>query len=78
MWQPIKLIYRAVQRHLGAKNNKTQNSNWKVVLNPALPRKTIDGGFTTQTGTVWRRKVEGKWEYREDAETLEQFLDRQY
>jgi hypothetical protein len=28
------------------------------------------------SGQAWRRTVNGKWEYRQDPETEEQFLDR--
>lgn len=37
---------------------------------------TLEG--RNPTGQRWRRKRDGKWEYRQDEETLDDFLDRQY
>lgn len=45
-----------------------------------LPRLTIDGGLTL-TGQVWRREHPDprwwrRWEYKQSAETNEEFNDR--
>jgi hypothetical protein len=51
---------------------------WHKCRNPFLPRRTIDGGWTLGAGQVWKRKVNGKWEYQQDEETMDEFLDRQW
>lgn len=43
-----------------------------------LPRLLINGKLSLGPGQVWRRKVNGKWQYRQDEETDEEFLDRQW
>lgn len=42
--------------------------------------KTADGKDPEMFGQVWRRwdSKDGFWEYKQDAETLEQFGDRQW
>jgi len=50
-------------------------------INPPLYRsfKLIDGGRSRQTGRLWRRRTAaGAWEYRQDPETFDEFLDRQW
>lgn len=42
------------------------------------PRSTIDGGKTAQTGTTWRRWRNGRWEYRHEPETADEWVDRQW
>lgn len=44
---------------------------WNMLL---WPVRTIDKKWTM--GNVWRRRHNGRWEYRERPETLEEQLDR--
>lgn len=47
--------------------------------NPFIPVKTIDGKWTLSPGKIWRRKrPDGKWEYRQDEETFDEWIDRQW
>lgn len=41
------------------------------------PRKTIDGKWSLFPGQLWRRKRNGKWEYKQDQETYDEWFDRQ-
>jgi len=39
----------------------------------------IDGRRSQQTGRLWRRRTAaGDWEYRQDVETYDEFIDRQW
>ena len=41
---------------------------WEKCGPPFWPRRTIDGGWTSiPSGQAWRRKVNGKWQYKRDA-----------
>jgi hypothetical protein len=41
---------------------------WEKCRPPLWPRRTIDGGWTNiPSGQTWRRKVNGKWQYKRDA-----------
>lgn len=43
------------------------------------PRRAIDGKWIVPGhGQMWRRKRAGRWEYQQDEETLEAFVDRQW
>lgn len=50
---------------------------WHKCRTPIFPRRTIDGSRTLYVGQVWRRKRNGEWEYRQDAETMGDCEDRQ-
>jgi hypothetical protein len=52
-------------------------TEWVKFL-PLIPRRTVDGGWTIGNGTTWRRKVAGKWEYKQEPETEEEFKVRQW
>ena len=43
-----------------------------------FPRRTVDGQWTNSAQQVWRRKVDGRWQYKQDAETPDQWLERQW
>lgn len=46
---------------------------------PLFPHRTVDGGWTSGCGQVWRRRrADNKWEYQQDEETYEEWLDRQW
>lgn len=52
-------------------------SLWHKCKEPFFPRRTVDGGWTSAFGQTWRRRREdGRWEYKQDVETLEEFEDR--
>jgi hypothetical protein len=53
---------------------------WQKCHLPFFPRRMMDGRWTTSAGgQVWRRKrQDGKWEYQQDEETVEEWLDRQW
>ncbi|QPB21753.1 hypothetical protein [Rhizobium sp. 007] len=53
-------------------------SKWHLCRTPFFAKRTIDGGKTGGMGKTWRRKTVNGWEYRQDAETLEEFEARQY
>ena len=41
---------------------------WERCRPPLWPRRTIDGGWTNiPSGQTWRRKVNGKWQYKRDT-----------
>lgn len=42
------------------------------------PRRLIDGAWSAPTGQMWRRRTATGWEYRQDAETVEEFVDRSF
>ena len=40
---------------------------WEKCRPPLWPRRTIDGGWTNiPSDQTWRRKVNGKWQYKRD------------
>jgi hypothetical protein len=46
----------------------TDEPAWEQCRPPVWPRRTIDGGWTNiPSGQTWRRKVNGKWQYKRDA-----------
>lgn len=49
---------------------------WHKCPSPILPRRTVDGGWTSFFGQTWRRRVAGKWQYQQDPETEEEFWDQ--
>jgi hypothetical protein len=50
---------------------------WHKCRAPIIPRRTIDGRWAMEPGQTWRRKrPDGKWEYRQDNETVDEWLDR--
>jgi hypothetical protein len=51
---------------------------WHACRTPFIPKRTVDGGWTLGLGAVWRRKINGRWQYRQDEETSEQRDARQY
>lgn len=51
---------------------------WHKIGSLLFPRRCIDGSWTTNSRTTWRRRrPDGKWEYKQDEETAEQWMDRQ-
>lgn len=67
-----------------ARRNKMGNAGsiadelWHRCRSPILPRRTIDGKWTSRFGQTWRRKRDGNWEYREDNERIDDFYGRQH
>lgn len=57
--------------------SQNDESLWRACWT-VWPRRLIDGGWSGGLGQMWRRKVDGKWEYRQDKETPEQRDARQY
>jgi hypothetical protein len=50
---------------------------WHKCVTPLIPRRTINGKWAIEPGQTWRRKLpDGKWEYRQDDETVDEWLDR--
>ena len=46
---------------------------WKL-----LPVRLIDGSFSALYGQLWRRWNGSQWEYQQDPETEEEWLERQW
>lgn len=74
-------------RHLPAWAQWISVFRWNhAVPNPALwhkchlvfPKRTIDGQWTGVSQTWRRKRDDGKWEYRQDQPTADDFYDRQY
>jgi hypothetical protein len=40
--------------------------------------RLTDGSWSKRGGQIWRRRTSKGWEYRQDAETEEQWQDRQW
>jgi hypothetical protein len=54
-------------------------SLWHKCRNPFIPRRTVEGGWTNIIAQVWRRRrPDGKWEYRQDEESVESWQTRQW
>lgn len=51
--------------------------NWHR-YSPLLPKRDINGNWTEMTARVWRRWHDGRWEYRQDPESDEDFQARQW
>jgi hypothetical protein len=52
---------------------------WHQCRNPIIPRRTFDGKWTNLVGQTWRRqRKDGKWEYKQDAETGDEWFRRQF
>lgn len=50
---------------------------WHKCYGPVFPpRRSIEGKWMIGAGQVWRRRVGGKWEYRQDEETDEEWQGR--
>jgi hypothetical protein len=59
--------------------NQGDEALWHKCHPPIFPRRTVDEGRTWKVGQTWRRRnAEGKWEYKQDEETLQEYFDRQY
>jgi hypothetical protein len=53
-------------------------SLWHKCQSPFFSRRTVDGGRTTLgIGQTWRRKKDGRWEYKQDGDTLEEYAAKQ-
>jgi hypothetical protein len=55
-----------------------KDAAWQQCLPPVLffLYKTIDGKRLWMAGQVWRRRgANGRWEYRQDEETEQDFID---
>jgi hypothetical protein len=51
---------------------------WHKCRSPLFWKRTIDGGWTDIFGQTWRRRgPDGKWQYRQDEETDDEWLWRQ-
>jgi len=59
-------------------DQKEDQSLWHKCQAPMLPHKTIDGDWTSDVGQTWRLRHGGKWEYRQDPETDEDWDARQW
>jgi hypothetical protein len=58
-------------------STRMDETEWHKCPTPIIPRRTIDGRWAIEPGQTWRRKrPDGKWEYRQDAETVDEWLDR--
>ena len=71
-----------LQRLLPLKREAVRPSHavWHEI-DPPLYRsfELIDGRRSQQTGRLWRRRTAaGTWEYRQDPESYDEFLDRQW
>jgi len=52
---------------------------WTPCNSPIIPRRTVTGGWTAWSGQTWIRLAEdGKVEYLQTEESLEQYFDRQW
>lgn len=51
---------------------------WHKCRSPLIPRRTVDGSWTSADGQTWRRRWDGRWEYRQDPETWDDFERRQW
>ena len=52
---------------------------WHKCELPIFPRRDVNGGWTIPgRGQVWRRKINGRWQYKQDEETVEAWEDRQW
>jgi hypothetical protein len=59
--------------------DESENSLWQKCRSPFFPRRTVDGGWTSHVGQTWRRTgPDGKWQYKQDPETWEEWDRRQY
>jgi hypothetical protein len=45
-----------------------EESVWHKRPMPLVPRKTVDGKWTIGYGQFWRRKRNGKWQYKMDED----------
>lgn len=63
-----------------AASAKATDLLWQEIAPPLWRSvRLIDGRRSQQTGKLWRRRAaSGAWEYRQDPETLDEFLDRQW
>ena len=49
----------------------SDNPAWEKCRPPFWPRRTIDGGWTSiPSGQAWRRKFNGKWQYKRELKDL--------
>lgn len=55
---------------------------WHECKAPIIPRRTVDGGWTSSSvvpGKTWRRRgLGGKWEYRQDPQSPEDWFAEQW
>jgi len=71
------MLVRFLQRLLGHKPRE-HATDWQP-FRPLVPHRSIDGGWIgIDNGTAWRRWRDGRWEFRQDAETLDEWRDRQW
>ena len=77
-------LYRSWRPDLRPHHNaaqKTMNSADEALWHKCqiiFPRRTIEGKWTDLLGQVWRRKIDGKWQYKQDEETESEFDARQW
>jgi hypothetical protein len=73
-------MLQAIARGLGmTRPEACQNrAIWHRCRTPIFSRPTVSGGRTGGHGQTWRRRTAAGWEYRQDAETPEEFEARQY
>lgn len=57
------------------KKPQIDTSLWHKV-DPHLPHRMIDGEWTIPYGQVWVRKVDGRWEYRQDEDVDDEEYQR--
>jgi hypothetical protein len=58
-------------------SERNTNVEWQP-CSLIFPRRTIKGRWTLGEGQVYRRKVDGKWQYKQDEEHYEDWLNSQW
>lgn len=51
---------------------------WTKCEAPLFRRRTVDGGWTDHAGQTWRRKINGKWTYQQEAASIEESEESQW
>lgn len=59
--------------------SRVNENLWHRCRTPFWPRRTVDANWTTglRAGQVWRRKIDGGWEYKEAPKTADDLVTRQ-
>lgn len=61
---------------LGLAKPEADDALWQKCAPRILPVRLTDGGWSMPHGQLWRRKGPEGWEYRQDAETDDEFNSR--
>jgi hypothetical protein len=51
---------------------------WHKCRCPIIPKRTVDGGWTTWLGQTWRRRQGSDWEYSQDPQPYEKWAEEQW